>query len=122
MVTVKLPDLQGKPLNKVMVTKPVPAGGDIVTRIKATYSLFKYISQFTELKPSDETGRYWMGNCPFHDDENPSFWVDGQMQVWKCLSPYCEGHRGGDIINFYMLKHHLTLTVAIRALAVGVRS
>ena len=45
----------------------------------------------------------WMGLCPLHEDHKPSFLVDPNKNLF-----YCYGcGRGGDVIRFAELYHHL---------------
>lgn len=93
------------------------AGADVLSKIKARAPLADYISRFTELKPSSMDSRYLMGKCLFHDDVNPSLWVDTQKQIWRCFCPSCKGSKGGDLVNFYALFHSITVNDAIKRLA-----
>lgn len=94
------------------------AGGhDLLSKIKAAQPLQDYISQFTQLKPSGQGGRYMVGRCPFHDDESPSLWVDCQRGIWRCFSPGCRASRGGDLVNFYALQNDIDNRQAIARLA-----
>lgn len=97
--------------------KSAAAGTDVISKIKAAYSLVEYVSTFTELKPSGSAGRYFTGLCPLHHDENPSLWVDSKKEIWRCFSPACPGSSGGDVLNFYALANKITVTEAIKALA-----
>jgi DNA primase catalytic core len=44
-------------------------------------------------------GKQLVGLCPFHEDHEPSFFVDPQKQLWNCLGACNEG---GDVYRFVM--------------------
>ena len=64
----------------------------------------------TQLK---KHGAQHIGCCPFHDDHNPSFWVDAKRNLWGCFA--C-GYKG-DVINLHARKENRTLQAAIRDLS-----
>ena len=54
----------------------------------------------------------WMGLCPLHPDSKPSFLVDPRHELF-----YCYGcGRGGDILRFVELYHHLNFVEALASL------
>jgi uncharacterized membrane protein len=62
-------------------------------------------------------GHEYRGLCPFHDDHNPSFYVNQEKQVF-----YCHGcQAGGDVIDFVMLIDGMTFGEACRALGIHSR-
>ena len=63
--------------------------------IKEAHDIVDVISRYTELK---KTGKEYVGKCPFHEENHPSFQVSQQKQVFYCFS--CQ--RKGDLINFIM--------------------
>lgn len=95
----------------------IAKSGDVLSKIKAAFPLLSYAETLTELKPSGEAGRWFIGRCPLHDDKSPSFWLDASRQVWRCFSPSCKGSSGGDVVNLYALANNVTLSDAIRKLA-----
>jgi len=44
-------------------------------------------------------GKQLVGKCPFHNDSEPSFYVDPKRQLWNCLGACREG---GDVYKFVM--------------------
>lgn len=96
-----------------------PGGAvDVVSRIRAAYPIYKLASSHTKLKPSDTTGRWFIGQCVLpgnhkHDDKHPSFYVDTHRGMFGCRA--C-GIRG-DVINLYAVIFGVSLQEAIRALA-----
>ncbi len=90
-------------------------GKDTLTRIKAAYSVLDLAQSLTRLKSRD--GRWWHGRCPFHEDSEPSFWVDAKRGLWGCYA--CNVR--GDVVNLYAVEHGLSIQDAIRALAGGLQ-
>lgn len=52
--------------------------------------------------------------CPFHDDKHPSMSVNVEHGGFRCF--VCEAH--GDMVEFYQLKHGVSLKEALRAVEV----
>ena len=63
-------------------------------------------SQYLELRPN---GRTYVGKCPFHDDQHPSFVIYPETQSFYCFG--CQAH--GDVITFLMKIEHLTFREAV---------
>jgi hypothetical protein len=62
------------------------------TRIKASISVYDFVSQFVDLDRSAH------GLCPFHDDHRMSFGVNQDNNYWNCFA----GCGGGSVIDFWM--------------------
>jgi DNA primase catalytic core len=64
-------------------------------------------------------GRQWVGLCPFHREDTPSFFVDPQKQVWNCLGA-CgangRGESGGDLFRFVMKRDGVDFLTAWKKL------
>jgi hypothetical protein len=58
-------------------------------------------------------GKEMCGLCPFHDDHNPSLYVNPAKQVWNCRS--CGA--AGDVFRFVMLHKGLDFNGALTDLA-----
>ncbi len=58
-------------------------------------------------------GRNYVGLCPFHADNNPSFTVSSEKKIYKCF--VCG--EGGDVVKFYRMYNHISNQAAIEALA-----
>lgn len=82
---------------------------DDVSKIKEQVNIVDLVSEYVDLKKS---GNDYVGLCPFHQDNNPSFHVSAQKQICKC---YVCG-TGGDVLNFYMKYHNLSFPTAIAEL------
>ncbi len=68
------------------------------------------ISSHIELEAK---GRNYVGLCPFHADNNPSFTVSSEKGIYKCF--VCG--EGGDVVKFYRKFNHISNQAAIEALA-----
>ncbi|WOO87491.1 DNA primase [Mollicutes bacterium LVI A0039] len=68
------------------------------------------IGSSIDLEPK---GRNYVGLCPFHADNNPSFTVSSEKKIYKCF--VCG--EGGDVVKFYRMFHHISNQAAIEALA-----
>lgn len=93
-----------------------PGRGGLVERIKLAVPIFPLASSLTQLKMTDSKGHWFIGCCPFHHDQHPSFWVNAERGLWGCYS--C-GERG-DVINLYARKHDLTVRAAIHDLRLAI--
>lgn len=58
-------------------------------------------------------GRNYVGLCPFHADNNPSFTVSTEKKIYKCF--VCG--EGGDVVKFHRMYNHISNQAAIEALA-----
>lgn len=59
-------------------------------------------------------GRDFWAPCPFHDDKNPSFKVNPELQKWYCFSE----SRGGDVIDFIMKRRGVSFKEAVNILGI----
>ena len=77
--------------------------GGLVDHIKRTVSISDVLPG--DLIPSGSDGWY-MCLCPFHQDRNPSMWVNLQAGLCRCFNPACPGHdRVMDVINLWGKLH-----------------
>lgn len=61
-----------------------------------------------------KSGRSFVGRCPFHDDQHPSFTVSEDKGVF-----YCHGcHAGGDVIRFVELIERTDFKGAVKLLGI----
>jgi DNA primase len=81
--------------------------------IKRRVDLVAYIQRFVPLQKS---GRRHRGRCPFHQERNPSFYVDGGAGLFKCFG--CGA--AGDVFAFAQRIHNLTFPEAAEQLAAEV--
>ena len=66
-------------------------GKHLSERIKAAISVRDFVSRYVELNERN------VGNCPFHDDQHPSFGVNEHENYWSCWA----GCGGGSVIDFW---------------------
>lgn len=65
--------------------------------------------------PLTKRGGSWIGLCPFHPDQKPSFSVSEQKNIWRCWS---EGI-GGDVISFIQKFHGVDFNGALKILGIS---
>lgn len=70
-------------------------GQDLIKVIREKISLLDYLPGAQQ---SSGDGRWWMVECPFHDDHRPSMWIDTQRGICGC---YTCGFTYMDVINLY---------------------
>ena len=58
-------------------------------------------------------GKEFIGLCPFHQDSNPSFYVNPEKQIFKCFA--CGV--GGDVFKFIQLRENITFSESLERLA-----
>ena len=68
---------------------------DIKEEIKQKLDIVDLISRYITLK---KAGSIYKANCPFHNENTPSFAVNQGLQIFKCFG--CG--KGGDIFTFLM--------------------
>lgn len=61
----------------------------------------------------EKVGRNYRGLCPFHDDSNPSFYVNQEKKIAHCMS--CKG--GGNPINFIKTLHNFSIEESCQYIA-----
>lgn len=115
-----LTPIQGKGEGKALSKKEFPGAAagprdDLITRIKKALPLLDYAESLTRMKPSG--GAFYVGKCPLHEDNHPSFWVNSAKGVYGCFTEGCPGNRGGDVINLYSMVNGLSVQEAISELA-----
>src|SRR5580698_6218089 len=83
---------------------------EIVEQVRHASDIVDVIGGYVPLK---KAGAKFKALSPFQKEKTPSFYVNPQMQIFKCFS---SGH-GGDVFKFLMLMENLTFPEAIRRLA-----
>ncbi len=81
-----------------------------VEAIKARVDIVSLISRYLTLTKS---GTRYKGHCPFHKDDNPSFYVDPEKGLWHCFG--CG--EGGDLFAFLMKIERISFPEALERLA-----
>ncbi|MDO4680328.1 MAG: DNA primase [Aerococcus sp.] len=80
---------------------------EIVTEIRQSVDIVDVVGQYVDLK---KRGKNYFGLCPFHDENTPSFAVEGEGQFFKCFS--CG--RGGNVFTFLMELKGYSFTEAVQ--------
>lgn len=75
---------------------PSQANDDAFAEVKAKLDLVKIVSEHVRLTKRNKD---FVGLCPFHQEDTPSFKVNPQMQSWYCFG--CQRH--GDVFTFVEL-------------------
>jgi DNA primase len=81
-----------------------------VERVRSASDLVALVSERVALR---RVGTQWVGLCPFHGENTPSFSVNGELGVYYCFG--C-GVRG-DAISFLRETEHLDFATAVETLA-----
>lgn len=82
-----------------------------VGEIRARVSILDLLKN---ARPSDRSGRWYVTYCPFHDDGNPSFWIDTVRGMCGCRK--CN-IKEMDVINLFARLNNLSNQDAIRELS-----
>ena len=75
---------------------PTLTSDDAFAEVKAKLDLVKIVSEHVRLTKRNKD---FVGLCPFHQEDTPSFKVNPQMQSWYCFG--CQRH--GDVFTFIEL-------------------
>lgn len=86
---------------------------NLIASIKSQITIESILN--LDWQDSGGAGRWKVARCPFHDDKNPSFWLDTVNQICGC-------HAGCtplplDVIDLYARLHGIDNTQAIKELA-----
>jgi len=86
--------------------------GELIDEIRAQNDIVEIISERVHL---ERRGKDYRAKCPFpeHNDQNPSFSVSPDRQIFKCFG--CD--EGGNVISFLMKYDGLTYWEAVKMLA-----
>ncbi len=82
-----------------------------IQRVRDAANIREVVGQYVQLRQS---GRRWVGLCPFHPEKSPSFSVNEHEGFWYCFGA-C--HRGGDAIGFVREIEHTDFVGAVELLA-----
>ena len=83
---------------------------EIINQIKDSLDIADIIGERVKLR---KTSRGFMGLCPFHHEDTPSFHVYTDTQSYYCFG--C--HEGGNIFSYVMKSENLAFPEALRLLA-----
>src|SRR6476659_1874326 len=79
-------------------------------KVREAVDIVDLINHYTDLR---RNGSQYMGRCPFHEDNSPSFSVNPHDKVYHCFG--CGV--GGDVFKFVQEKEGLDFAAAIEYLA-----
>jgi DNA primase len=85
---------------------------DFAEQLKAQLNIVEVIGQYVPLKKQGSGTRY-IGLCPFHSENSPSFNVNGTQGFYKCFG--CDAK--GDVFNFIQERENLTFPETLKLLA-----
>jgi hypothetical protein len=89
-------------------------GPDLVSRIR---NYFKIEDFFPGAIQTSGDRRWMLTKCPFHDDNDPSFWIDTQRQICGCYAGCTM--KPLDVINLFGRLHGLSNRDAILMMVKG---
>jgi len=83
---------------------------DIIESVKKEADIVAIINQYVALT---KRGNNYTCSCPFHEDNNPSFSVSPDKQIYKCFS--CG--RGGNVFGFLQEMEGISFPEAVKKVA-----
>jgi DNA primase catalytic core len=89
---------------------PTPSSDDAFAEVKAKVDLIKVVQEHVRLTKKN---RDFVGLCPFHQEDTPSFTVHPDKQSWYCFG--CQRH--GDVFTFVELIEKTDKRGALQSLA-----
>jgi len=84
---------------------------DLITKVKRATRIENF---FANVRRTSADSRWLVTKCLFHDDNNPSAWIDTRRQLYGCN--VCN-FKPLDVINLYARMHNLNDSAAVTALA-----
>src|SRR3546814_11421142 len=92
---------------------------EFINNVLARTDIVSVISEVVQLKGRQSSNGSYMGKCPFHKDNSPSFSVSGAKQIYHCFG--CDaglnGKQGGDAITFVRRHYEIGFRNAVEQLA-----
>ena len=85
---------------------------DFAEQLKSQLNIVEVIGQYVPLKRQGSGVRY-VGLCPFHSENTPSFNVNGTLGFYKCFG--CDAK--GDVFKFIQERESLTFPETLKLLA-----
>jgi hypothetical protein len=82
---------------------------DVITRIRNRISILDYFPDAIKTRKD-----FYLARCPFHDDHNPSFWINTELRICNCYK--CQFTPVFDVINLHAALNNLTNAGAIKDL------
>lgn len=69
---------------------------DMIQQVRQRHNILSYLP---DARRTSRDGRWWRAACPFHEDKNPSFWVDAQRGICGCFGGCTP--KALDVIDLY---------------------
>src|SRR3546814_16865817 len=92
---------------------------EFINNVLARTDIVSVISEVVQLKGRQSSNGSYMGKCPFHKDNSPSFSVSGAKQIYHCFG--CDAglneKQGGDAITFVRRHYAIGFGVAVEHIA-----
>jgi hypothetical protein len=89
----------------------IASGTDLISKVKQSVRIENL---FGSVNRTSADGRWLATRCIFHDDHNPSMWIDTRRQLCGCN--VC-GMKPMDAINLYSRMHNISESLAVSELA-----
>ncbi|MCX5971155.1 MAG: DNA primase [Coprothermobacterota bacterium] len=83
---------------------------DFLQKLKAQVDIVEVVSGYVPLR---RTGKNYVGLCPFHQENTPSFTVSPENNIFYCFG--CQA--GGDALTFLMKVESITFPESVALLA-----
>lgn len=87
-------------------------GGDLVSAVRERFKIEDF---FTLTRTTSSDGRWYLARCPFHDDKDPSLWIDATRGICNCFS--CNFPKPLDVIDLYAALYGMDNRTALLTLA-----
>ena len=83
---------------------------ELISAVLERVNIVDLVSEHTSML---ENKQKFVGNCPFHDDNNASFWADGEIGYFGCYQCFASG----DVLAFVQKTNNCDFMTALEYLA-----
>lgn len=87
----------------------IEPGQDLISAIRQRFKIDHF------LKIQRRFGKWGVAQCPFHDDNHPSFWIDTEREIGNCFA--CNFPKPLDVVNLFAIMHGISNLEAIWAMS-----
>lgn len=88
----------------------------VIEQIKEATNILSF---FPDAKPTSGDGRWYRARCLFHDDKDPSLWIDTKRGLCGCYAG-CNGGKSMDVLNVYGRLYGIESSEVVKRLAAEV--